>query len=95
MRITEIIWKEQFGDKLFWKHQVTMNEAEAVLTSRPLMRKVARGRSRGENVFAAYGQTEAGRYLIVVFIDKKNGRVLPISGRDMDDAERRSYEKHR
>ena len=37
----------------------------------------------------------AGRYLIVFYIRKLAGTILPISARDMDDAERRYYERHR
>lgn len=95
MRITEIIWKEQFVDKIERKHHVTIGEVEEVLQSRPLIRKVSRGRVRDQHVYAAFRRTHAGRRLVVLFIDKKRGRALPISARDMDDAERRYYEKRR
>jgi uncharacterized DUF497 family protein len=50
---------------------------------------------KGEDVYAAYAQIQNGRYLIVFFIQKKDGKILPISARDMDKAERRYYGKHR
>ena len=58
-----------------------------------MFRFVESGHRRGENVYAALGQTEAGRYLIVFFIHKPDYRIL--TARDMTDAERRRYEKRR
>ncbi len=95
MVIYEIIWKQKFAEKISAKHGVSIEETEAVLGSRPVVRKVSRGHIKGENVYAAYGQSNSGRYLIVFFINKKGNRALPISARDMDDAERRYYERHR
>jgi len=42
-------------------------------------------------MYAAFGQTDEGRYLIVFFIYKRDGRALIISARDMDDSEKRLY----
>jgi uncharacterized DUF497 family protein len=39
----------------------------------------------------AYGQTQAGRYLIVIFIRKSHAAALPISARDMTKTEQRYY----
>ena len=94
MHITEIIWKDTFVEKLARKHGVQIHEAEDALQRSPLIRKVARGNCKGEDVYAAYNHIRSGRYLIVFFIQKKGGEVLPISARDMDTAERRYYEKH-
>jgi uncharacterized DUF497 family protein len=95
VRITDIIWKECYVEKLATKHGVTVDEVESVLLSKPFVRKMTKGRVRGENVYAAMGQTNAGRYLIVFFIGKKHGMALPISGRNMDASERRYYGKHK
>ena len=95
MVITQIIWKAQFVEKLATKHGVSIIEAEDVLYSRPHIRKVSRGLVKGEHVYAAYGQSAAGRYLIVFYIRKLTGALLPISARDMDDAERKYYEKQK
>ncbi|MBN1312532.1 MAG: BrnT family toxin [Anaerolineae bacterium] len=95
MAMTKVIWKEQFVEKLAEKHQVSVLEAEDVLDSRPLIRKVGKGRVKGENVYAAYGQSTAGRYLVVFYIRKKTGALLPISARDMDEAEKRYYGEHK
>jgi uncharacterized DUF497 family protein len=50
---------------------------------------------KGENLYAAYGQTGAGRYLIVFFVLKNQTSALPISARDMTHAERKYYEKQK
>lgn len=91
MVIRRIIWKDQFVQKLAEKHHVSLSEAEEVLNAKAHIRKMSKGQVRGENVYAAFGQTEAGRYLIVFYILKLTGAILPISARDMDDAERKYY----
>lgn len=95
MNISRIIWKDQFIEKLAVKHGVSIEEAEDVLCSKPHIRKVGKGKVKGENVYAAYGQTFAGRYLMVFYIRKLTGAILPISARDMDNAERRYYGKQK
>jgi uncharacterized DUF497 family protein len=94
-RITDILWKEAVVEKLIGKHNVSIAEAEQALLSKPVVRRMVKGRLRGEDVYAAMAQIASGRYLIVFFIDKKRGVALPISARDMDSAERKYYAKHR
>jgi len=95
MRITDIIWKEGVVEKLISKHGVSTTEAEEALLSRPVVRRMAKGRVRGEDVYAALTQIASGRYLIVFFIDKKRRVALPISARDMSSAERKYYAKQK
>jgi uncharacterized DUF497 family protein len=91
LKIYEVIWKERFVEKLADKHDVLTDEVEEILFSSPHVRRAERGRIKGENLYAAYGQTEAGRYLVVFFIRKRHYAALPISARDMTPAERRHY----
>ena len=95
MRLYEVIWKEQFADKIAEKHAVETDEVEDVLFGTPHVRLFDRGHVQGEDVYAAYGQTEAGRYLIVFFIRKRRIAAMPISARDMTANERRYYEKQK
>ena len=95
MRITDIIWKEPVVEKIAQKHRVSVAEVENALLSRPVVRKMAKGHVHGEDVYAALAQIRGGRYLIVFFVNKKRGVVLPISARDMDRAERSYYARHR
>jgi uncharacterized DUF497 family protein len=93
MRIVDIIWLPQIIDKLSWKHGVTPEEVEEVFFSHPIFRKVQKGHIPGEDLYAALGQTEAGRFLIIFFIFKSNGEAFIISARDMNNRERKLYER--
>ncbi len=93
MRIRWTIWKHRFVEKFERKHRISIEEVEQVLSCGAHFRKAAKGRVRGEDVYAAYGRTAAGRYIIVFFILKKPDGALPISARDMSRSERRYYEK--
>jgi uncharacterized DUF497 family protein len=91
VRLHHVIWKDQFIDKIETKHGVSTNEVEQVLFSHPHVRRAEKGRIKGEDLYVAYGQTEAGRYLIVFFVCKQATAALPISARDMRLSERRYY----
>jgi len=95
VKISEIIWKNQFVEKLETKHGVSVEEAEDVLGLKPHIRKVGKGNVKGENVYAAFGQTLGGRYLVIFYIRKPAGAILPISARNMDDGERKYYGKQK
>jgi uncharacterized DUF497 family protein len=91
MEIAELLWLDAVVDKIESKHRVTPTEVEEVLSNRPRIRKMNRGRFRGEDVYRALGRTRAGRYLTVFFIYKQTKEALILSARDMDQKERRSY----
>lgn len=93
MKIKGIIWLDEIIDKLAIKHNVTQNEVLEVLISQPYFRFIEKGHRPGENVYAALGQTEGGRYLIVFFIYKKDGRAIILSARNMTPSERRKYDE--
>ena len=95
MKLREVIWIDEFADKLAKKHGVSKDEAEEVLNSDPHIRKMGKGRTKGENVYGAYGQTDGGRYLVIFYIRKLTGALLPISGREMDGGERDYYGKQK
>lgn len=91
MRIKDIIWLETVEEKVFVKHHVEPYEAEEVLTSKPHIRFMERGHRRGEDLYAAFGQTNSGRYLAVYFIHKAPRVALVVTARDMTRKEIRSY----
>jgi uncharacterized protein len=95
MRLNEIIWKEQFVVKLEEKHRVFTDEVEDVLFDKPFVRRMEKGCIKGEDLYAAYGQTTSGRYLVVFFVYKRNIAALPISARDMTKSEKRYYGQQR
>jgi len=93
MKVTGVIWLRDVVDKLLWKHQVTTDEVEAVFESNPNYRHIAEGNFEGEDLYAAFGRSSAGRYLIVFFIHKPANEALVVSAREMTRKERRSYGK--
>jgi len=95
MKIVDIIWLPQFIDKINWKHRVTPEEVEEILFSKPVVRKVQKGHTKGEDLYAALGKSETGRYLIIFFIYKLTHEALILSARDMDHKERRQYERNK
>ena len=95
MRITNVIWLDQFVEKIERKHDVSRDEVESLFVSQPQVRLVARGDVKGEDLYRAVGQTEEGRYLAVFFVYKKRGRALVISARDAAAKELRAYVKHK
>ena len=91
MTIYEILWNNEYVEKLAVKHTVTTDEVEEVLFGRPLIRFWEKGKVRGEDLYLAYGQTDAGRYLVIFFIRKPHSIAFPISARDMTNSERKYY----
>jgi len=73
MRITGIIWLRDVVDKLEWKHSVTTDEVEEALGHTRRFRRIEKGDVEGEDLYAAIGQTSAGRYLLIYFVHKKTG----------------------
>jgi hypothetical protein len=93
MKIVECLWKDQFVEKLERKHRVSTDEVEEVFRNSPRYDFIAKGRVSGENVYRGLGQTDAGRYLAVFFVNKHGGKALPISAREMTAKERSRYER--
>jgi len=92
LKLKNIIWKDEFLDKIVTKHGVSEREVnEVLLFSLPHIRFAEKGRVKDEHVYVAYGQAESGRYLVIFFIYKGKGAALPISARDMSAAERTYY----
>lgn len=92
MKIKSFIWLPEVIDKIESKHGVTVEEVEESFNTGTMYRRGPRGKKRkGEDVYKAYGQTEAGRYLFVAFIYKLDHRALILSARDMESDERDLY----
>lgn len=91
LKITGTIWLEEIVEKLARKHAVEPEEVEEVFSNIPKFRFVESGHREGEDVYAALGQSDGGRYLITFFVLKADGRIIPVSARDMTPAERNRY----
>ncbi len=94
INITHIICTEKIEEKLEVKHGVILKEVRQLLLGKPRVRFAEKGYVRDEDVYAAFGQTFAGRYLAVFFIYKpKQETAIIMSARDMADKERTRYAK--
>lgn len=92
MRIENIVCSQRTEFKLESKHGVTVREARQIFFGRPRIRFVENGHTKGEDVYAAFGQTIGGRYLSVFFIYKPVRKLaVIISARDMSERERKAY----
>ncbi|NUO80354.1 BrnT family toxin [candidate division KSB1 bacterium] len=78
---------------MWWKHQIAEHEVRQGLRNRPKIRFHQRGKVKGENLYIALCQSDAGRYLTIFFIYKISRVALVISARDMDSSERARYAK--
>ncbi len=66
-------------------HGVEPYEAEAVIINRHWLKR------GGEGKYLAYGQTDAGRFLVVIFAPKADKRLRVVTARDMTLTEKRRY----
>ena len=86
-------WDEGNIDKNLLKHQVQNWECEQIFFNEPLIILDDPKHSLSEKRWAAFGQTDAGQFLIIIFT--KRGKLLRIlSARDMNGKERTFYEKN-
>ena len=74
MRLRGTIWLSEVVDKLAFKHGVETYEVEETLNNKPKFRFVEKGKRKGEDVYQAAGQTDAGRYLLVLLFLRRLGR---------------------
>ena len=80
-----LLWDE-WNEEHIARHHVTPTEVEDVTFGAPWVL-----RARGRDTWAHYGQTDAGRYLLVILAQRGAGWYYPVTARDMTDAERRRY----
>ena len=90
MRLDVIDIDDDVLAKIWRKHAVTFEEAEEASLSRD--RVIRRWR---EQLVKVFGQTDAGRYLIVLLARSRERTWWVVTARDMTLPERRSYDKAR
>lgn len=94
MEIAEVVCPAQVEDKIQRLHRVSSREVEEVFLNFPEFRRGPRSKRAGEYLYYALGQTDAGRYLFVVFnYERRNRRVLIVTAREMNEREKRGYKK--
>jgi uncharacterized DUF497 family protein len=87
VRISELVVSDETETHIWVKHLVTLDEVEEACAADPL---VLRGR---DGSYAVYGRTDAGRYLMIVLYPRERGAYALATARDMEDRERRRYQK--
>lgn len=93
IKIVGFAWDKWNKDKNWIKHEVKVKECEDVFYNRPIFFQ-DKTHSQKENRFVAYGISDLGRKLTIIFtIRKKLIRV--ISARDQNKKERSIYETNR
>jgi len=65
------------------EHDVEPYEVEEIFVNRPIIRKGKEGK------YLAYGQSDSGRYLTIVFAYRGQNRAYPITARDSNQNEKR------
>ncbi len=87
-------WDEGNVNKNRIMHNVENWECEQIFFNAPLLIGVDPKHSAKEERWAAFGRTDEGRLLTVVFT-KRGTLIRIISARDMSRKERRFYEENR
>lgn len=82
-----IFWWDEDNIEHIANHGVEPYEAEETIDSATLTKKV------GEGKYIAYGQTDSGRYLLVVFAPKSHSRLRVVTARDMTPTEKRQVRR--
>ena len=85
-------WDEGNADKNRLAHDVENWECEQVFFNSPLLVLDDPAHSGAEKRWAAFGRTNGGRRLVVIFTLRET-LIRVISARDMNRKERRYYEK--
>lgn len=91
-RIIEFEWDEGNLDKSYRKHGVTIQETEEIFISEQLYVAKDIKHSEIEERFIAFGKTNEGKYLFVVFTFRYE-KVRIISARRIHKKEVEKYEK--
>ena len=75
-------WWDEENIEHIAEHGVDPYEAEIVIRDALRIRKAIQGK------YVAYGQTDGGRYLMVVFAHKDKGRLRVVTARDLTSEEK-------
>lgn len=82
-------WWDDSNIEHIANHGIEPYEAEEVIDDDPFIVKA------GSVKYVAYGQTDGGRYLLVVFAPKSEQRLRVITARDMTAAEKKHFRRRR
>ena len=88
MHISDFEWDMRNKVHL-WEHGVETLEAEEVFINRPVCQRA------GNDTYVAFGVSEEGRHLLVVFSVNGKGLIRVITAREMTEKEKRNYRKRK
>jgi len=88
-KVNRFDWDAWNAGHIEERHGLSPAEVEEIFYNNPVVRRVRGGR------LAAYGQTDEGRYLTVIFHLKPGGVIRVVTARDMNKWERRYYRQRR
>jgi uncharacterized DUF497 family protein len=87
-------WDRGNTNKNLVKHNVQNWECEQVFFNKPLLILEEPEHSVAEKRWAAFGKTDSGRLLVLIFT-KRDNLLRVISARDMNSKERKFYEENK
>ena len=79
-------WDDNNIDHIL-RHKVSPNEVEEACYNDPLTLRGKEGR------YLVYGKSDAGRYLFIVLVEKGHGVIRIITARDMEEKDRKLYNR--
>lgn len=82
-------WWDELNIEHIADHGVEPYEAEEVLDDDAFIVRA------GKDRYAAYGQSDSGRYLLVVYAKKSDQRIRVITARDLTAAEKKGLKQRR
>jgi len=88
LRIEALEIDDQILEKVESKHGVSFEEVEETCLS-----EAHHIRRSKEGLYKLFGQTAAGRYILVVLVNLGRGVWKIVTAREMTDSERRLYSK--
>jgi hypothetical protein len=88
LRIEALEIDDHILDKIESKHGVSLEEVEEACLSEA--RHVRRSR---EGLYKLFGQTTAGRYILMVLVNLERGLWKVVTAREMTDSEKRLYSR--
>ena len=92
-KLTGFDWDAGNLEKNWNKHHVSPGECEEIFFNLPLLLKDDVIHSQTELRYFVLGQTNTGRFLLIVFTVRRK-KIRVISARDMNQKEKNSYEQN-
>lgn len=89
IQISNFDWDEQNLDHIRNHHVEDYEVEDVLLFDEPIYYR------RKENKYCAFGITNGGRYLFIVFVVKDIGLIRVITARNMTNTEKNLYNKRR